>query len=144
MCSYTLEEMQVYTCSTQPKLYNAIKFKNINIDNYYFHKSTLMDDYLIIQDVKMKWQQVSSPQSTLLQLLDAIIQTLPPAFGTTLQNCTMREVHITSQKLNVCYASHVPMDKQDAEDKSWVWKPQVTLHFPKLRIQGIHVFLMEL
>lgn len=55
MCSYTLEEMQVYTCSTQPKLYNAIKFKNINIDNYYFHKSTLMDDNLIIQDVKMKW-----------------------------------------------------------------------------------------
>lgn len=38
------------------------------------------------------------------------------------------------------YASHVPTDKQDAEDKSWVWKPEVTLwYLPKL---GIPVFLM--
>lgn len=57
------------------------------------------------------------------------------SFGTTLQNSTVREVHIKRCKSSMCYTSHVPTDKQDAEDKNWVGKPQVTLQYlPKLRI----------
>ena len=116
--------------------YNANKFKDINTDNYYFYRSTLTGNYFK-KAARHKNEMPVGQFSSVNPFTTFGYHNSNPAssFGTTLQNSTVREAHIKSCKLSMCYASPVPTDKQDAEDKSWVWKPQVTLQYLlKLRI----------